>query len=83
MFYIDHSDEAVRGMLVAQDGAKMWPPPPPKPVTPTPAAAAAAAAKAAKDLEPVEVPLTPYQVSEMMRNAHAIFLCVRDLCFIL
>lgn len=39
-YYIDHDDEAVRGMLVTEKGKLMWPaplppPPPPKPTTET------------------------------------------------
>ena len=46
---IDHDDEAVRGALIVQDGAWLWPPPrKPKPAPkPAPAAPAAEPAKAA------------------------------------
>ena len=42
IFLIDHEDEAVRGMLVIENGDLTWPPPaPPAPATPPPSAAAA------------------------------------------
>mmetsp|Transcript_20427 Transcript_20427/g.31525 ORF Transcript_20427/g.31525 Transcript_20427/m.31525 type:complete len:1062 (-) Transcript_20427:163-3348(-) len=34
-FYIDHEDDAVRGMLVLEDGKLMWPAPMPPPPPPT------------------------------------------------
>lgn len=36
-FYIDHEDEAVRGMLVLENGKMMWPAPQPKAPPPPPA----------------------------------------------
>jgi hypothetical protein len=31
VWHVDHADEAVRGMLVCEQGTVTWPPPPPKP----------------------------------------------------
>jgi len=64
MYHIDaEKDEAVRGMLVVDKGAKKWPPPPP---TPPPVAAAAAVVED-KEEEVALVPLTPHQA--YMRSA--------------
>eukprot|EP00613_Pedinella_sp_CCMP2098_P082557 CAMPEP_0171994752 /NCGR_PEP_ID=MMETSP0993-20121228/279118_1 /TAXON_ID=483369 /ORGANISM="non described non described, Strain CCMP2098" /LENGTH=1213 /DNA_ID=CAMNT_0012647839 /DNA_START=57 /DNA_END=3699 /DNA_ORIENTATION=+ len=64
MYHIDaEKDEAVRGMLVVDKGAKKWPPPPP---TPPPVAATAAVVED-KEEEVALVPLTPHQA--YMRSA--------------
>ena len=53
-FEIDHKDDAVRGMLVLEKGAMMWPPPAP----PAPPVKVVAEVKEV----PVPVPVDPYQL---------------------
>jgi NAD(P) transhydrogenase len=66
LYVVDHEDEAVRGMLVVEDGSLMWPPP----VVEQPVAAAAAAVEAA-EAAPVEVvnPRDAYMSSAMQLTA--------------
>jgi len=70
-FLIDHKDEAVRGMLVLDEGALTWPAPPPAP-------AVAAVEEAVAEAPPPPPPLDPYQqyMTAAMRasGASAVFL---------
>ena len=65
VYVIDHADEAVRGMLVVEDGSLTWPPPAPE----VPAAAAATPAEAKEELPVVVVdPRDAYMSSAMKVN---------------
>jgi NAD(P) transhydrogenase len=61
MYHIDHTDEAVRGMLVTEGGTVMWPPPAPEP----PVAAAAATVDKKEEVAPPP----PDIKGEYMRSA--------------
>ena len=65
VYVIDHADEAVRGMLVVEDGSLTWPPPAPE----VPAAAAATPAEAKEELPVMVVdPRDAYMSSAMKVN---------------
>ncbi|KAH8053104.1 transhydrogenase [Aureococcus anophagefferens] len=57
-FAVDYEDEAVRGMLVLDQGSLTWPPPPPAP----PVVAAAAAEADVEEAPPPPPPPQPYDV---------------------